>query len=280
MPPPLTDDEYRLFAEWLAREYGLRFGPEKREILRARLELRRAALGLPSFEQLLFRVRYHPSAREERLALVSHLTNNESYFFRERSQLDVLRSEILPFLARAARAEGRSEIRILSAGSAAGEEAYTLASVSMDALRATGVAPVVTGLDLDTAALERARAGVYRVHALRGVQPELRDRLFTAVDDGTWRLAAPLRAAARFQQGNLVDPGFSAALPRQDVVFCRNVLIYFDEPAIRRAVENLYAVLRPGGYLFLGHSETLSRVPTRFVPERRPGAVFYSRPKE
>ncbi len=280
MPPPLTDDEYRLFAEWLAREYGLRFGPEKREILRARLEPRRAALNLPTFEQLLFRVRYHPSAGEERLRLVSHLTNNESYFFRERGKLDVLRDEVLPKLAREAKAAGRSQLRILSAGSASGEEAYSLASVALDALRGTGIGPLVTGVDLDESALERARRAVYRGHAFRGVDAELRDRLFTADGDGMWRLDSRVRAAARFQQGNLVDPGFPAKLPEQDVVFCRNVLIYFDDAGIRRAVDNLYEVVRPGGYLFLGHSETLSRVPTRFVPERRPGAVMYSRAKE
>jgi CheY-like chemotaxis protein len=81
-----------------------------------------------------------------------------------------------------------------------------------------------------------------------------------------WRLDPAVRAAARFQQGNLVDPDWPAGVPPQDVVFCRNVLIYFDETPVRRAVDNLYRVVRPGGYLFLGHAETLSRIPTRFVP--------------
>jgi chemotaxis protein methyltransferase CheR len=276
---PLTDDEFRLFAEWLSREYGLRFGPEKREILQARLEPRRAELGLPSFERLLFHVRYHPDRERERLALLSRLTNNESYFFREPGTLEVLRTTVLPALARDARDRGRSVLHLLSAGCSTGEEAYTLAVVGRESLRGTGMDVRVSGVDLDTCALERARTGLYRNHAFRGIDEAVRDRHFTA-EGGSWRLDESIRAAARFQQGNLVDPAWAGSMPLQDVVFCRNVLIYFDDTGVRRAADNLYRVIRPGGYLFLGHAESLSRTPTRFVPERRPGAVFYRRPKE
>ncbi len=278
MPPALTDDEYRLFAEWIATEFGLRFGPERREILRARLETRRAELNLPTFERLLFHVRHHPAGHEERLRLLSNLTNNESYFFRERTQLDLLGSEILPEVAAPARRAARP-VRLLSAGCAAGEEAYTLAILATEALRGTGTAISVTGMDLDGAALERAREAIYRHHAFRGVDPSVRERHFRE-EDGGWRLDPRIRAAARFRQGNLVDPGWSDGVDPQDVVFCRNVMIYFDEAGVRRAVENLYEVVRPGGFLFLGHAETLSRIPTRFVAQRRPGAVFYRRPEE
>jgi chemotaxis protein methyltransferase CheR len=276
IPPPLTDDEYRLIAEWLARDFGLRFGPERREILRARLEPRRAELGLPTFERLLFFVRHHPAGAQERLLLLSSLTNNESYFFRERPQLDLLRDEVLPASVGELRGAGRP-LRILSAGSAAGEEVYTLAIIAADSVPQADVQ--VTGMDIDVRALERARDAVYRQHAFRGVEPEVRDRWFEPDGDG-WRVRPRIREAARFQQGNLVDPNWVRAVPTQDVVFCRNVLIYFDEEGMRRAVENLYRVLRPGGRLFLGHAETLSRTPSPFIPQRRPGAVYYTRPEE
>lgn len=277
MPPAMTDDEFRLISEWLAREYGLRFGPEKREILRARLEPRRADLNLPSYERLLFHVRFHPDRDRERLLLMSELTNNESYFFRERGQLEVLRKEVLPGMARPPVAHGRP-IHILSAGSAGGEEAYTLAIVAREALPPS-VPHLVTGVDLDIHAVERARTGSYREHALRGVEPGLRNRYFS-LSDSSWRLDDRIAATARFQQGNLVDPGWCGTVPAQDIVFCRNVLIYFDDEGVRRAVDNLYRVIRPGGYLFLGHAETLSRVPTPLVAQRRPGAIFYQRPEE
>jgi chemotaxis protein methyltransferase CheR len=279
MRPPLTDDEYRLFSEWLASAYGLRFGPEKREILRARLEPVRAELDLPSFARLLFHIRYHPAGSDDRDRVLSGLTNNESYFFRERGQLDLLRDEILPELAGVARRQGRAEVAVLSAGSAAGEEAYSLAIVGREALGGSAVKVRVTGVDVDRAALDRAREGWYRDHAFRGVEESLRGRHFEA-EGGGWRLSPEVRGSARFEHANLVEPGWSDDLAPQDVVFCRNVLIYFDEGGLRRAVENLYRVLRPGGCLFLGHAETLSRIPTRFVAERRPGAVFYRRPKE
>ena len=279
MPPPLTDDEFRLFTAWLAEEYGLRFGAEKREILRARLEPRRAELNLPTFEQLLFHVRYHSNRDRERLLLLSNLTNNESYFFRERPQLDLLKDEVLPRLVQEAREAGRREIRLMSAGSASGEEAYTLAIIARESLRGTNIQPLITGVDLDIGALERAREALYRPHAFRGIDDPTRERYFT-LEAGHWRLKPEIAAAAQFKQGNLVDPGWSRTVARQDVVFCRNVMIYFDAAAVRRAVENLYAVLRPGGHLFLGHAESLSRVPTRLKAERRPGAVFYTRPKE
>lgn len=275
MAAPLTDDEFRLFNEWLGREYGLRFGPEKREILRARLEPRRVALGLETFDELLFRVRYHPDRHAERAALIPHLTNNESYFFREKGQLDVLREEVLPSVA--AESRGRP-IRLLSAGSASGEEPYTLAILARETL-GRGARVEVTGMDVDIEALERAREGLYRSHAFRGLEEGVRRRYFRPEGE-RWRLAKEIRSAARFKHGNLVDPAWSSDLAPQDIVFCRNVLIYFDEEAMRRAVDNLYRAIRPGGYLFLGHAESLSRIPSRFAPERRPGAVFHRRPEE
>jgi chemotaxis protein methyltransferase CheR len=276
MDTPLSDDEFRLFSEWLAQEYGLRFGPEKREILRARLEPRRAALSLDSFERLLFRVRYHPDRERERRLLVSALTNNESYFFREPNQLDLLR-EHLPALGREAGRAGRP-VRILSAGCASGEEVYTLLIVAREVL-GEGADLEVTGVDLDGEALERARTGVYRNHAFRSIEDSVRRQHFEPADRDRFRIRPRLRAAARFQQGNLMDPAWPDSVPPQDVVFCRNVLIYFDGDAQRRAAENLYRVVRPGGYLFLGHAESLSRIPTRFISERRPGAVFHRRPE-
>jgi chemotaxis protein methyltransferase CheR len=276
MGPPLTDDEYRLFSEWLARDVGLWFGPEKREILRARLEPLRSALDLPSFERLLFHVRYHPAREAARFRMLSQLANNESYFFREPRQLAVFRTEVLPALARDAAAAGRRELRILSAGSAGGEEAYTLAIIAHEVLGGSNPAVVVTGVDLDATAIERARTGFYRHHAFRGVEDQIRRRYFRQEDEA-WRLDPRIMAAARFQQGNLIDPAWVDSVPPQDVVFCRNVMIYFDEDGVRRAADNLYGVVRPGGSLFLGHAETLSRVPTRFVAERRPGAMFYRR---
>lgn len=280
MRPPLTEHEHRLIGEWLSERFGLRFGPEKRDILRSRLDPRRAELGFATFEDLYFHLKFHPRREQEWERLVPHLTNNESYFFRETGQLELLRAEVLERVRQNAEAGGRREIRVLSAGCAAGEEPYTLGMV----VRESGVFPSpwtvrITGVDMDPAALERARTAEYTDNAFRRSDPEMRERYFTRQESGRWQLDREIRSLVRFQRGNLVDPDLPRELPLQDVVFCRNVLIYFGPESIERAVDSLYRMLRPGGFLFLGHAESLSRVPTRLVAERRPGAIFYRRPE-
>jgi chemotaxis protein methyltransferase CheR len=277
--PPLTEREHRLLGELLAERVGLRFGPEKRDILRSRLEPRRAELGLDSFEQLFFHLKFHPEREREWERLVPHLTNNESYFFREPGQLDVLRDEVLGCVRERLERSGRREVRLLSAGSSAGQEPYTLAMI----VRESRLFPPpwrvrITGVDLDWSALDRARAACYTENAFRRLDPAVKERYFRPVEEGCWQLVPEIRSMVDFRQANLSDPSWTRELPPQDVAFCRNVLIYFGEESLRRAVEGLYRALAPGGYLFLGHAESLSRVPTRLEPQRRPGAIFYQRP--
>jgi chemotaxis protein methyltransferase CheR len=279
MRPPLTDGEYRWFSEWLREEFGLVFGPEKRDILRSRLEPRRAELGFDSFEALYFHLKFHPDREQEREKLIPHLTNNESYFFREAPQLDLFTREVLPTLRARKEARNRHDVRILSAGCAAGEEPYTLAMI----LRETSPFPAdwkvrITGVDLDPAALDRARSARYRENAFRRLEESARTRHFEEVDDGEWQLNEALRSTVTFQRVNLTDPDWYRRIGKQDVIFCRNVLIYFGDETTRRVVESFYEALNPGGFLFLGHAETLSRIPSRFEAVRRPGAVIYQRP--
>lgn len=276
----LTDSEYRGFSNWLNREFGLQFGPEKRDILQSRLEPRRLALGYDTFDQLLFHLKYHPDRDAERQKLIPNLTNNESYFFREVGQLDILKDEILPELRSSVRSGMIRPARILSAGCAAGEEAYSIAILIEESASNSPVPEIaITGVDLDPAALDRARAAVYGDSAFRRTDPSIRNRYFTPVEKRLWKLDDRIRSKVRFEQANLADPEWVRLLPAQDVIFCRNVLIYFSDEALRSAIDAFYRLLRPGGVLFLGHAESLSRVPTRFVPIRRPGAIFYRRPE-
>jgi chemotaxis protein methyltransferase CheR len=279
--PELTDREFRLFSEWLSEEYGLCFGPAKRDILRSRLDARRVALGMDSYEELYFHLKFHPEREEEKRRLLPHLTNNESYFFREQAQLDALRDRVLREVKGSLAGTGREEVRILSAGSASGEEPYTLAMVARDSGELRPPWKVrITGVDLDPEALARAHAAEYGPNAFRRLHEAVRDRNFEPAGPERWRLKRPIRSMVSFAQANLVSSGWWQSLPRQDVVFCRNVLIYFDQASITRAIEGLYDCLVPGGYLFLGHAETLSRVRTRFEPVRHPGVIYYRRPAD
>ncbi|MBV9775346.1 MAG: protein-glutamate O-methyltransferase CheR [Gemmatimonadetes bacterium] len=276
--PTLSQEELRLWSEWLAEEYGLHFGPERRDTLRNRLEPRRAALGLPSYEDLLFHVRFHPEREAERTRLVPHLTNNESYFCRERGTLEVLRDAVLPELRERLGAGG--VLRVLSAACASGEEVYTLAILARESgLFAPGQVRI-TGIDLDPCALARAHAAVYGEHAFRGTDPAFRERWFRPVGDERWEVRPELREGVELRRANLVDERWWSGLPPQHVVLCRNVLIYFGDEALARAAEGLHRVLAPGGALFLGHAETLRRVGTPLQVERRPGAIFYRRSEE
>lgn len=275
----LSDNEFRRFREWLAATWGVDFGPDRRDILRARLDPVRRELGFESFSQLLFHLKYHPSRDSERERLLRHLTNNESYFFRETAQLDVLRQELLPGYAREMRQGERRVLRIMSAGCARGEEPYTLAMVVDDSPVALDDRVRITGTDVDVDALERARAGHFREHAFRRIPDDVKARYFRPDDDG-YRIDERIRRAVRFSPANLVDADTWTGFEPQDVIFCRNVLIYFAEENVRRAVRILHSALAPGGYLFLGHSESLSRVPTPLEPVRRAGTVFYRKPGE
>lgn len=275
---PFSDEEYRLFSEWLGVEFGIWFGPEKREILRARLEPRRAELGLATYRDLFFHLKFHPHRDEEKERLIPLLTNNESFFLRERHQLDFLRDEVIPDLLGRLVAEGARELRILSVGCAAGQEPYSLALIARDCglpNRKLGLS--VTGIDLDPVALERAQRGRFTRNSFRGFPDELRDRYFSESDDGEWEIDPKLRETVAFRRGNIAEPGWARRLPQHHVVFCRNVLIYFTPEAIRIAAQGLHQSLLPGGYLFLGHAETLRRIPTPLVPERRIGVVYYRR---
>ncbi len=266
-----------MWAEWLAEEFGFRWPAERREILRTRLEPRRAALGLESFEQLLFHLRFHPEREAEREHLVPHLTNNESYFCRERGTLDVIRDEVLPALARTAGRTG--PVRILSAACAGGEEPYTLAILARESGLFGPAGVRVTGLDVDGQALARAQAGVYGEHAFRGTDEPWRRRWFEPRGGDAWEVKPEVRGLVTFGRANLVRPRWWEPMPPQHLVLCRNVMIYFDGDGVRKAGEGLYQALAPGGYLFLGHAESLRHVPVPFRLERRPGALFYRRPE-
>lgn len=276
MAVALTNEEFRLWTEWLQEQFGLHFGPERREILRTRLEPRRAALGVNTFEQLLFHLKFHPEREQERELLIPHLTNNESYFFRERGSLDTIRDDVFPALCQQV---DSGPVNLLSAACAAGEEAYTLAILAKETSCFASRPPRITAVDLDPRALERARCARYGEHAFRGTDATLRRQYFTAHGE-QWEVLPELRSLVQFRQANLVDSEWTTGLPPQHLILCRNVMIYFDDDAIRRAADTLYQALAPGGYLFLGHADSLRRVPTRFEVERRPNAIFYRRPPE
>jgi len=274
----LTEEEFRLLRELVHERFGLYFEDAQRGTLRSRLLGRLAPLDLLSFEDYYHYLRFGPRRRDELQRMVCHLTNNETYFFREMPQLQVFADPVLRRLKEAKTAQGERRLRILSAGCSTGEEPYTLAMIVWDSGHFFWNWDVkVTGMDVDTDALEKARRAVYHHNSFRALSPALVERHFTAQPTGGWQVKESVRRLVELRHGNLVEPASFEGLGPLDAVFCRNVLIYFSDAMILRVVRAFHDVLAPGGYLFLGHAESLSRITDLFTPIRFQGAMVYQK---
>lgn len=267
-------EELALFNELFSNEFGLHFPEHKREILESRLLPRLRANHLQRFIDYYLLLQY--DFEKELDALTQAITNNESYFFRETSQFESLHGSVLHELLNAGGRPRR--LRILSAGCSSGEEPYTLnillrsyAGPSReDAFR-------IEAIDLDSERLGMAREGLYRPGSLRTLSPEQTQLYFTRVDDETYQLRENYRKGVQFRTGNILDRSTLGPEGSFDLVFCRNVLIYFTEPALKQAVENFAHITRPGGLLFLGHSESIIGLTQAFQAERLGNCIAYRR---
>jgi chemotaxis protein methyltransferase CheR len=277
----LSEEEFRLLRELIHERFGLYFEDSQRATLRSRLLGRLAGLDLLSFEDYYHYLRFGPGRQEELQRMVCHLTNNESYFFRETPQLQVFADPILRRLKEAKTTSGERRLRVLSAGCSTGEEPYTLAMVTWDSGHFFWSWDVqVTGMDVDTTALEKARRAVYHHNSFRGLAPALVERHFLRLPGGGAQVKDPIRRLVQLRHGNLVDGASYEGLAPLDAVFCRNVLIYFSDAMILRVVRFFHEALAPGGYLFLGHAESLSRITDLFTPIRFQGAMVYQKAPE
>lgn len=275
----LSEEEFRLLRDFIHERYGIFFDDGERALLRSRLVGRLVGLDLASFEDYYHYLRFGPERTSEQQRMITHLTNNETYFFREATQLQVFADNILKAVKERKTKAGARRLRVLSAGCSTGEEPHTLAMILHDTGHFFwGWEVQVMGLDVDPVALEKARKGIYFHNSFRSVDPAIVERHFIQLSTGC-QVKDSLRKNVRFFQGNIVDPGSYEALRPLDVIVCRNVLIYFSDAAILRAVRGFYNALVPGGYLLLGHAESLARVTELFTPIRFKGAMIYQKPE-
>jgi chemotaxis protein methyltransferase CheR len=273
----LTEEEFRLLRDFVHERFGLYFDDGQRSSLRSRLEGRLASLDLLSFEDYYHYLRFGPQSAEEVGRMISHLTNNETYFFREAPQLQVFADPILRDIKERKAAAGDRTLRVLSAACSSGEEVHTLGMIIHDSGQFFWNWDVeVHGMDVDATAVEKARRGVYFHNSFRSLSPVLVDRHFVRQAAGA-QVKDRIRRFARLRQGNLMDPASYEGLAPLDAVFCRNVLMYFSDAAILKVVRLFHEALAPGGYLFLGHAESLSRITDLFTPIRFQGAIVYQK---
>lgn len=273
--PSLSQEELALFNEFFSGKFGIHYPDHKREILESRLVPRLRANHLQRFIDYYLMLQY--DLDRELDPLTRAITNNESYFFRETAQFDSLSGE-LDALKAGGRHKGR--LRFLSAGCSSGEEPYTLNVVLRDAGHGLQAGELrIDAVDLDTERLEQARRGVYRPGSLRTLDDEQTARLFVQLDDESYELKQPFRTGVHFSPGNILDADSFPFRP-YDAVFCRNVLIYFTEAALKHAIDNFSRVVRPGGLLFLGHSESIIGLTQAFQAERLGNCIAYRRKSE
>ncbi len=274
----LSEEEFRLLRDFIHERFGLYFENGQRASLRSRLAGRLATLGLLSFEDYYRYLRFGPRRGEELRRMVSHLTNNETYFFRESLQLRVFAENILKGIREGKTRDDERTLRILSAGCSTGEEVMTLAMIVHDSgLFFWNWDVQIVGMDVDEAALEKARRGLYHQNSFRGVSPALVEKHFVKTPGGL-QVKDAIRRLVSLRAGNILDAESFEGLRGLDAVFCRNVLIYFSDAATLRAVRQFHDILAPGGYLLLGHAESLSRITDMFTPIRFQGAMAYRKP--
>ncbi|WP_242394890.1 CheR family methyltransferase [Anaeromyxobacter oryzisoli] len=274
--PAMSEEEFRLLRELFHAHCGLWFRDDNRYLLERRLGPRVQALGLRDFSDYHRHLRFDPGREAELDEATDVITTNETYFFREPYQLRAFSSEILPALAR--RNAGERRLRILSAGCSTGEEVYTVAMLVRESRLFEGWDVDVVGCDISRRCVAHARAGAYGEHAFRNPEVEPLRRWFR-LRGGKWAVEEAIRRSVRFQRENLLDPGALATVPRLDAVFCRNVMIYFDLEARRRVLARLHEKLRPGGWLLLGHSESLLNVTAAFELVHLEDDLVYRRPE-
>jgi chemotaxis protein methyltransferase CheR len=273
--PTVTEEEFRKLCEFVYRRTGMIFGEAKRYYVERRILDRMASVGAQGFCDYFAVLRSDVKGEVEQF--INSLTVNETYFMREEQQLESMTSELLDLRLRA---KPKSEpIRIWSIPCSTGEEPYSIAIWLLENWPQVDTHEIeIIGSDINTDVLSAARDGYYGQRALMRLGPGLVAKYFEPAGEGVWRIIEDLRQSIHFMPANLVDPMGTGMHGRFDVIFCRNVLIYFDDVSRRMAAENLYENLAPGGFICLGHSESMSRISPLFEPVRCANSIVYQRP--
>ncbi|HUM06636.1 MAG TPA: protein-glutamate O-methyltransferase CheR [Terriglobales bacterium] len=260
------------------RAAGIFHPDNKLRLLEDRCSRRLQELGVKTFREYLERLSHQTSGREEMVKLLNEITIGETCFFRNRTQLDALRSVVLPRILANRSAALPKKLRFWSAGCSTGEEPYTLAMFLAEecALLLKGWSFEIQATDLNEHSLAHAHAGVYGDYSVRNVNTHYRQRYFVPVENQL-RIGPEARKTITFSRLNLLDAPHMALMRNMDVIFCANVLIYFDLQSKRSAIEQFHSSLQPHGYLFLGHSESLYGVTDKFKLVHFPSATGYAK---
>ena len=274
-PKPISDEELAKFYEFFYRKTGILFSDNKRYFVERRLQDRIAITGASDFRAYFSSIRFQNSV-EEIQHLINSMTVNETYFFREDYQFSALVDGICPDLSQ--RKKPGEAIRIWSLPCSTGEEPYSIAIYLLDRWKRADEFDIeILASDIDTRALASARAGIYGERSLQKLSKAEKERYFSYLRQDQYRIRDEIRESIDFSTINVMDPQQIQRYRDIDVIFCRNLLIYFDDVSRRQAVEAMYECLVPGGFICLGHSESMSRISSLFHPRKFSETIVYQK---
>ncbi len=273
-----TEPAHLKIRDLIYRISGIYHSEQKLYLLVASCNRRMSVCGANSTFEYLDRLTIGAARDTELHQLLNEITIGETYMFRHPAQLDALTTVVLPQIMQQKAALGLKRLRLWSAGCSTGEEPYTLAMFLLEEKQLAGWTFEILATDLNTRSLEASKAGIYGEYALRNTSPALRRKYFKDAGDKKLEVSDVLRSHVRFDRVNLSDDSKMVFLKGIDVIFCCNVLIYFDLASKKKVVQHFFTNLLPGGYFFLGHAESLFQVDEAFKLVHFPGTTAYWKP--
>lgn len=273
----ISDEDFLKFREYFYRKTGILFDDSKRYFVDKRLIERIEATNSGNFRTYFTMMRFEASG-DELQNLVNTMTVNETYFFREEYQFKCLVNSLMNEIT--ARKTDNSPIRIWSVPSSSGEEPYSIAIYLLEYWNGINDWDVeIMSSDIDTKIIEQAKRGHYSARSVQHLPKQLLGKYFRYENEG-YQICDDLRGAVEFSRVNIMETNEVRHFRNMDIIFCRNLLIYFDDASRRQAAEIFYDAMKVGGFVCLGHSESMSRISSLFRVRKFPEAIVYQKPLE
>ncbi|MBW4053997.1 MAG: protein-glutamate O-methyltransferase CheR [Proteobacteria bacterium] len=273
----ISDKDFEQLRDFIYNICGMYFHTTKKYFLESRLTRRMEATGSKTYQDYYLLLK-SPRGSEELKFLMDEITTNETYFFRNVPQLAALENKLLPELVEAKNKMGFRKLRIWSAASSSGEEAYTMAMILLEkrpTLLKDWIIEIV-GTDINETVIAQAKEGIYNAYSVRNI-PDVYKRKYIREDNGKFILSPEVKKFVTFNKLNLYEDSKMIFMKSFDFIFCANVLIYFDTASKSKVVQHFYNNLQPYGYFFVGQSESLHGVNDKFKTVHFPGGFGYKK---
>ncbi len=276
--PKLSNEEFKQLTSFIYEKTGISIPPRRKYLIENKLGKRLNELNIKTYSDYIKYLKFSPQKETEFKKLCELITINETCFFRDIKQLTLFKNIILPEMLKKRQEQGSKSLTIWSAGCSSGEEPYTLGIILHEVLKVSiiGWNIKIYANDLSPAMLFKARKGIYNEYSLRTTPENIKKKYFTVTKEG-YKIHPKVQKLVNFQLINLADPRDVKKIPKSDIIFCRNVIIYFDDAVKKKVLSHFYENLKDDGYLFLGYSESIHRITKLFKPQIKPGGIVYQK---